>query len=54
MTQRKLMRGYANAAGFGWSTRWDAKARIRSLGFKGLFEHDQTEAQKKSPLIERA
>jgi hypothetical protein len=54
MTQRKLMCGYGNAAAFGWSTRWDAKARIRSLASKGLFEHDQTVAQKKSPLIERA
>jgi len=54
MTQRKLMRGYANRWSCGRSTVIQANVPVDPRTMCDSFERDQTEAQKKSPLIERA
>jgi len=54
MTQRKLMRGYANRWGCGWSIDIQGEMPHRVGDHFVFLERDQTEAQKKSPLIERA
>jgi len=54
MTQRKLMRGYVNRQGCGWSTVIQASVAIDAVAMCNSFKRDQTEAQKKSPLVERA
>jgi len=54
MTQRKLMRGYANRWGCGWSTDIQGKMPRRGGDDLEFLERGQIEAQKKSPLVERA